>query len=458
MKKRYKKALLTIFILFLGVLGISTGYGVWTSIKNDEGNVSSTTLNCFKIYYSNEIDEINMGNIVPMLNEEGVETSPYTVTITNICSEEKEIQLRLNLMDTTTVNIDSLTIKVSGDIEKDVSLFKNLKNVKSNMVGVKNSKLLGTVKIPSNSTVRSNIKLWFDEKKVNDIGKDTILNTRIEIIDTDSASKNNFAETVILDHPLNEAQVDYATMVGDGLFKITNDMGDYYYFRGVVEDNYVSFAGHLWRIVSIDNNQAVKLVYNGNVGNSSYSKYRNAIDYTGLKYVYNGVAIDNQINKFLNSWYEENILDKGYDKSVAETNYCNDSSSILEGYHRYFGAYTRVITNKTPSILCSETSEDFGGLIKQKIALLTIDEVTLSGLVDGVNNTTNYLYQANDYYTMSPAEYYNYTAYMFYVNGAGQILRTAPTDIMTIRPVITLDSSLTVVGKGTKEEPYKLEK
>lgn len=458
MKKRYKKALMIIFILFLGVLGVSTGYGVWTSIKDDEGSVSSTTLNCFKIYYSNETDEINMTNIIPMLNEEGVETSPYTVTITNICSEEKELQVRLNLMETTTVNIDSLTIKVSGNIEKETSLYKSLKNVKSTMAGVKNSKLLGTVKIPSSATVRTNIKLWFDEKKVNDIGQDTILNTRFELVDSASASKNNFAETIILDHTLNETQVDYATMTGDGLFKITNDSGDYYYFRGVVEDNYVSFAGEVWRIVGIDNNQAVKLVYNGNVGNSSFSKYRNAIDYTGMKYIYNGVPIDNQINKFLLSWYEENIFDKGYDKSVAEANYCNDSSSTLEGYHRYFGAYTRIITNKAPSVLCPETSEDFGGMVKQKVALLTIDEVVLSGLVDGANNTTNYLYQANDYYTMSPAEYYNYTPYIFYVNGAGQILRTAPTDVMTIRPVITLDSSITVIGKGTKEEPYTLEK
>ena len=93
MKKRYKKALMIIFILFLGLLGISTGYGVWTSIKSDNNDVSSTTLNCFKIYYSNETDEINMISITPMLNEEGVETSPYTVTITNICNEEKELQL-----------------------------------------------------------------------------------------------------------------------------------------------------------------------------------------------------------------------------------------------------------------------------------------------------------------------------------------------------------------------------
>ena len=47
---------------------------------------------------------------------------------------------------------------------------------------------------------------------------------------------------------------------------------------------------------------------------------------------------------------------------------------------------------------------------------------------------------------------------MFYVNGAGQILRTTPTDNMAIRPVISLNSAVTVQGKGTKDEPYYLEK
>ena len=36
MKKKYKRALLAISIMFLFVLGISTGYGFWKSIKEGE--------------------------------------------------------------------------------------------------------------------------------------------------------------------------------------------------------------------------------------------------------------------------------------------------------------------------------------------------------------------------------------------------------------------------------------
>ena len=457
MKKKYKKRLFIIFILFLGVLGVSIGYGLWSSIK-DDNEVSSTTLNCFKIYYSNETDFIRLDHIKPLLNDEGIENSPYTLTITNICDTEKELQLRLSELDDSTVDLDSLTLKASGNIETDIVLYKNLKNMKTTIGNAKISKLIGTVKIQPNETVRTNIKLWFDEKKVNEISDESILIMKFELVDTSTAAKNNFAETILLDHVINENPVDYATIDGDGLFKISNEEEEYYYFRGIVEDNYVNFANTLWRIVSIDKNQNVKLVMNGNIGNSSYSNYKNAIDYSGLKYVYNGSLIDNKINKFLLSWFKENISDKGLEKMVEENTYCNDSSSTMEGYHRYFGSYQRIINNKTPSISCSKTEEDFGGEIKQKIALLTVDELALSGLVDGVNNTTNYLYQGNDYYSMSPAEYYNYNVYIFYVNGAGQLLRTVPTDSLTIRPVITLNSNISVLGKGTKEEPYYIDK
>ena len=81
----------------------------------------------------------------------------------------------------------------------------------------------------------------------------------------------------------------------------------------------------------------------------------------------------------------------------------------------------------------------------------------MAGGLDNNNNTSYYLYQPYDYFTMTPAEYYGYNAYVFYVNGAGNLLRTIPTDRMHIRPVISINSSQTVNGLGTIESPYVLE-
>ena len=100
MKKKYILSLIVIGILFALTLTIGTGYGLYlsTSVKNE---TNATTLDCFKAYFSHS-DIIELKNINPVVNDEGKETSPYTLTITNICEETKELQIRLNVLSETT--------------------------------------------------------------------------------------------------------------------------------------------------------------------------------------------------------------------------------------------------------------------------------------------------------------------------------------------------------------------
>lgn len=459
MKKKYKRALIIIAIMFLFTLGISTGYGFWKSIKEGASIDKSTTLNCFKVYYSNNSDRISLSNIKPMLNEDGKETTPYTITITNICEEEKEIQMRFNILNDNTIDLTSLSLLVSGNLESDVVSYNNLRNAKATNEQIKISKSLGVIKIKARETIRTNIKLWFDEKKINTLDSNALFSAQFEIVDTKLSVKPNFAETILLNNEvIDGSTLNYAELgVNPGLYKtVINDI-DYYFFRGASTNNYVIFAEKTWRIVGINSDQSVKLVLNDSAGRSQYSSYRNAIDYTGLKYVYNNNLVDNQINKFLLQWYKTNIIDNGYDKYIEEKDFCNDTSNTIENYHRYFQAYSRLVTNKTPSIICNQTSEDFGGTINQKIGLLTADEVAMAGGLDGINNTSYYLYQPYDYFTSTPAEYYGYNAYVFFVNGAGNLMRTTVTDNMNIRPVININSSQTANGLGTIDNPYTIE-
>ena len=459
MKKKYKRALLVIAILFLFTLGISTGYGVWKAIKEGTTIEKATTLNCFKVYYSNENDTISLTNIKPILNEDGKETTPYTITITNTCQEEKELQIRVNILDDSTIDLTSFTLLVSGNLESDVILYNSLRNAKATNQLIKISKSLGVLKVKANETVRTNIRMWFDEKKINSLDPNAILRAQFEIVDTKLSVKPNFAETILLNtEAIDGSGLNYGELgINPGLYKININENDYYFFRGASTNNYVRFADKIWRIISIDGNQNVKLILNDSAGKSQYSSYRNAMDYTGSKYVYNNNLVDNQNNKFLLEWYKNNIADKGYDKMVEDNDFCNDTQNTIENYHRYFAGYSRLITAKSPSVVCEATKEDFGGIIKQKVGLITADEVVMAGGVEGNNNTSYYLYQPYDFYTMTPAEYYGYNAYVFYVNGAGNMLRTTVTDNMHIRPVISINSSQTANGLGTVDNPYVIE-
>lgn len=456
MKKSYKITLIIIGLLLTVTLSMGTGYGVWLSTR-DNSNQVTTTIHCFKIYQTDS-DMIELKNITPLLNEEGVETSPYTLTITNICTEPKKLQVRLNTLKDTTVELNGLTVKAAGNIEKETTLYKNLDGAKTENPNIAASKIIGTIEVQPNETVRTNVKLWFDEKKTSSIDPSLIYRAKFEIVDADTAPKSTFAETILGDTSAIDLKTvssfAEASYTDDGLFRYVTSEGNKYYYRGVVNNNYVSFADYTWRIVGVNQDKSVRLILDKSATFANYSDYVNSIDYTGYQYIYNGVAVNNGITNSLNDWYKANIADRGFDKYVVTQTYCNDSTNIVSNYHTYFGAYNRLVTSKNPSVECPATTLDFGGIYTSKVGVLSADEVAFAGGVHNVNNYNYYLYNGENFYTSSGAEYYNYTAYVITVTNNGA-MGIAPTNSgLGIRPVINLDSVLTVSGAGTIDNPY----
>ena len=49
----------------------------------------------------------------------------------------------------------------------------------------------------------------------------------------------------------------------DGLYMAEDDEGESYYYRGAVKNNYVSFAGFIWRIIRRNGDGSVRLIYSG---------------------------------------------------------------------------------------------------------------------------------------------------------------------------------------------------
>ena len=80
----------------------------------------------------------------------------------------------------------------------------------------------------------------------------------------------------------------------DGLYMTEDDEGESYYYRGAVKNNYVSFAGFIWRIIRRNGDGSVRMIYSGKstsdtgdnvtMGNSQFnSKYWDPT-YVGYKY------------------------------------------------------------------------------------------------------------------------------------------------------------------------------
>ena len=80
----------------------------------------------------------------------------------------------------------------------------------------------------------------------------------------------------------------------EGLFMAEDDEGESYYYRGAVKNNYVSFAGNIWRIIRRNGDGSIRMIYSGKstsdtgtsvtIGNSQFnSKYWDPT-YVGYKY------------------------------------------------------------------------------------------------------------------------------------------------------------------------------
>ena len=50
---------------------------------------------------------------------------------------------------------------------------------------------------------------------------------------------------------------------GTGMYASTDDFGDTYYYRGAVGGNYVKFAGYYWRIIRVNGDGSIRMIYDG---------------------------------------------------------------------------------------------------------------------------------------------------------------------------------------------------
>ncbi|MBE6154077.1 MAG: hypothetical protein E7163_00670 [Firmicutes bacterium] len=284
------------------------------------------------------------------------------------------------------------------------------------------------------------------------------------------------------------------------IYKENTDEGTTYYYTGAPTDNYVKFANHYWRIIRINENGSIRMIYSGNVGtigsnketvlangyndsttgylkygNSAFSYASNDSKYVGFQYESNGTKYNSKILDVLLNWYEIYIENKGYDKYIDDsagfcgdrTAYTDDTGTEIETdtstTKTYYGAYIRNNTNKTPLFSCPNSDD----LYKTKVGLITAEEVAYAGGVFYSANTSYYLYTGYRYWTMSPSFYDDYTnedgvdegkhARLVDINENGSMgYGNAYDPGEGVRPVINLKAGLELSGDGTIDTPYEV--
>ena len=159
----------------------------------------------------------------------------------------------------------------------------------------------------------------------------------------------------------------------------------------------------------------------------------------------------------MESWYNSNIGNNTtYASKIADGKYCNDrnvqsgSSWSATGSSFNYAGYKRLYTDYAPTLACNS-----GDVYTLKVGLITADEVEFAG-GKNENNTSYYLYNGQNYWTMSPNRWLSSPAIVFFVNTDGRLAGYRVNNTLGLRPVINLkaDTLFATGGTGTQSNPY----
>ena len=283
-----------------------------------------------------------------------------------------------------------------------------------------------------------------------------------------------------------------------GIFSTTDADGTSYYYRGAVENNYLKFAGYYWRVVRINGNGSIRIIYDGTsahsngesstdrqYGTSQFNTAYNNNMYVGYMYTSgeaHGTGTSSTIKTNADKFYTDKLSSYA---SKLDTNagFCGDRSNL--NLQSGVGTGTVITYNKgylrveesAPTLTCENASDYYtvssassgNKKLSYPIGLITADEVMLAGHAGGVfdgsynhmkSNNGSYLVTGNTFWTMTPAGGYNpfggagWGAHVFGVSSSGNFDDDNADYAVGLRPVVNLKSGVTITGSGTKTDPY----
>ena len=443
--KNKKKIIVGVIILLILLIGQSLVNSTYSLFYHEDtaSNTDAYSTGLLSIIASSKGENISLSNALPMSDSEGEATTPYTFTIKNIGNLDYKFDVKLLSTAGSDITIDSRYIKVKVDDGSPATLSS-----------LSNSIIKSDITLASGESIDISIRVWLSIDTPNtQIGK--VFNSKIvtdgQAVYTSSNNKIPAAETLRrlglevdnINTPdfttvsgnngvkyVNGSQS--ATGIGDGtkgIYAAEDDLGTSYYFRGAVDNNYVKFANFYWRIIRINGDGSIRMIYDGTsahangedetdsyISETAYNENYDDNTYVGYMIGTAGATTyadthsnttDSTIKGVIDTWYKTNIEDKGYSTYVADAIYCNDRSiandSAVNTYFNnifgedntglgygtnttVYGGFKRNYVDHTPSLVCPNDNDKFttdstlgNGKLTYPVALLTSDEVAYAG-------------------------------------------------------------------------------
>ena len=576
MKKRIIILVVSLIIVTGIIIGVS--YAFFSTGGTQEA-ANTFQSGCLNISLTDASASINLNNIYPITDIEGLDTTSYDFTITNTCNTDANYEINLESLNkvSNSLSADYIKVSLSSDtVGNVISILSDNTSVTPEIENAYEAYDLYTGTLKASETKTYHLKLWLDydatvevaANKVYQSKINVIANPDIQVVDnleatfelndktltsnltsnvtsatycttTDNICTPNTSATIsnnkynidlsnvtptkqiatvlgnitvnvsssqmvctqlngtsklICSNPEETSLVDFSKTAQascsdtstceetNGIYEETTSKGTTYYWRGAVDNNWVRFADKYWRIIRINEDGSLRLIYSGDgspqitgegtqLGLNSFNRSFNNNTYVGLKYTINdvqGTETNSTILTILNTWYTNNLSSYS-DKIDGNAGFCNDRipaiGTGLGTTTTYYATYNRLVSdNIQPTFECSNSRDLFttsgssqgNKALQYPIGLITADEVAYAGGVEDTPNKSYYLFTDKYYWTMSPSLFSYGSANVFAVDSEGWLLGSGNVGgTRGIRPVINLKADVTISGgDGTSSNPY----
>ena len=339
MKKRRKELLMIMFVLVLLITVVGISYAAFNYVGTGQ-KLNIITTGTITMEYVESTNVISMNNALPTTDATGkkrLNTGEYfDFTVKSSIAGNTDINYEIaakeesgNTFSGSNIRYYLTTVDANGKETEVMAPRTYYEETSGNGYTGRPADMMslytGNLNQQGTTEVKYRLRLWVDESynpqndngglvykvKVNVYGQtsDTVAQAEDTYCKDNGFTKLSDCMLVMNNH---EASTDIAKTAikakgtpdfskiapndteTDGLYMAADDDGESYYYRGAVRNNYVSFAGFMWRIIRRNGDGSIRLIYSGKntsdtgtavtIGKSQYNNKYWDPTYVGYKY------------------------------------------------------------------------------------------------------------------------------------------------------------------------------
>ncbi len=193
-KKKY--IIISVIVISISLIAlIGTSYALLTMTIEGDKKISLTA-GILKVDF-NEGDNINLDNVAPMSDKQGLKTTPYTFTITNTGNINAYYHVSLEEDSNNTLSNSYLKMQITGDNGYDSGI------IKVNNYGVGTFEIIGEDVLEPSDKVTYTLYMWLDEDADN------------------SAQGKIYQSKIVVESFDRESNSPSSPMLDDGMIAVT---------------------------------------------------------------------------------------------------------------------------------------------------------------------------------------------------------------------------------------------